>query len=561
MVFGGVAAGQYLNDEWAWDGSAWHSSQEPTEPPWRAHGAMAFDEQRGKVVLFGGVSEDGSSLNDLWMFDNARWERIQTSPMPSVRHLHGLVYDAWNDCVVLFGGFDEDGPRGNTWELHGKQWVETTPTSSLDARGWHGMFFDRERGVVALVGGDTQATEDPPIQAEVWEYDGESWTEVSNSMMNASWGDGAAYDRHRRRGVLVGGQDLVEENGGALSAWVNECDASWWTSVNVGFESYAPQPRVFASMVFAPHLNGVLLTGGDGDHVMFRDTWLWDGLEWREITPGSTPEPGYGAAACYDSWRGVTVQFGGYGNPEGTWLHAYWSDHPDERCDNGTDDDEDGLTDCADPDCLYHPHCTPREVCDSELDDDGDGAVDCADPSCGGIRCGTAGKVCLAGACDCPTGALERWCDNRKDDDCNFQVDSQNDDCALSPYCLAGGLCQPWEEVGCQEILNDTTKGGSVDTFQYGEDSFNAWTGPKRFYRFTALEDGPVSVLLSGAGLAVTQAVHGPACDPTGHLIGEVLDETQGRVEFTAVAQMSYFIIVDAVDASPGEFELRESCQ
>lgn len=61
-----------------------------------------------------------------------------------------------------------------------------------------------------------------------------------------------------------------------------------------------------------------------------------------------------------------------------------------EQCTNGVDDDDDGLVDCADPDCAQHEACQsppdsgppPAEQCTNGLDDDGDGLVDCADPDC-----------------------------------------------------------------------------------------------------------------------------------------------------------------------------------
>ncbi len=38
-----------------------------------------------------------------------------------------------------------------------------------------------------------------------------------------------------------------------------------------------------------------------------------------------------------------------------TWEYRWESSWPDELCDNGTDDDSNGLTDCADPDCEGKP--------------------------------------------------------------------------------------------------------------------------------------------------------------------------------------------------------------
>ncbi|MGA0175047.1 MAG: hypothetical protein ACO3NL_15590, partial [Phycisphaerales bacterium] len=56
-----------------------------------------------------------------------------------------------------------------------------------------------------------------------------------------------------------------------------------------------------------------------------------------------------------------------------------------ELCDNGIDDDGDGLIDCDDPDCKAFPGCGgAQEICDNGIDDDGDGLTDCQDPDCVG---------------------------------------------------------------------------------------------------------------------------------------------------------------------------------
>ncbi len=50
-------------------------------------------------------------------------------------------------------------------------------------------------------------------------------------------------------------------------------------------------------------------------------------------------------------------------------------------CDNGIDDDGDGLIDCEDPDCGQDNLCLV-EICFNGIDDDNDGLVDCDDSEC-----------------------------------------------------------------------------------------------------------------------------------------------------------------------------------
>ena len=58
-----------------------------------------------------------------------------------------------------------------------------------------------------------------------------------------------------------------------------------------------------------------------------------------------------------------------------------------EDCENGRDDNANGLVDCCDPVCVDEKACEVPptncpEDCENELDDDGDGSVDCDDEDC-----------------------------------------------------------------------------------------------------------------------------------------------------------------------------------
>jgi len=73
-----------------------------------------------------------------------------------------------------------------------------------------------------------------------------------------------------------------------------------------------------------------------------------------------------------------------------------------DRCIDGADNDRDGLADCEDPACREYVHCSEgsEETCLDGVDNDLDGAADCADPACyGWFECFPASRLVRD---DCP---------------------------------------------------------------------------------------------------------------------------------------------------------------
>jgi len=93
-----------------------------------------------------------------------------------------------------------------------------------------------------------------------------------------------------------------------------------------------------------------------------------------------------------------------------------------EDCTNSMDDDDDTLIDCEDPDCSEYPACF--EDCTNNIDDDGDGLDDMNDPDCFAIP-----YDCDDDDSAVNPGAVE-ICDNFIDDDCDTLIDDLDPDCA-----------------------------------------------------------------------------------------------------------------------------------
>jgi hypothetical protein len=108
-------------------------------------------------------------------------------------------------------------------------------------------------------------------------------------------------------------------------------------------------------------------------------------------------------------------------------------------CTNLSDDDDNGLVDCADPTCadracaagcVCKASRTSEAVCEDGIDNDGDGVIDCFDPDC-------IGGVCRLGcACSADAGQLEADCTDGVDNDLDQRIDCADPDCALA-------LCTP----------------------------------------------------------------------------------------------------------------------
>ena len=107
-----------------------------------------------------------------------------------------------------------------------------------------------------------------------------------------------------------------------------------------------------------------------------------------------------------------------------------------EDCTDGIDNDEDGLTDCDDPDCDNAPACQeppppppPAEDCTDGIDNDEDGLTDCDDPDCRDVP-----------ACAEPNlekePILTEICSDGIDNDGDGKIDCKDKkDCRKDPAC------------------------------------------------------------------------------------------------------------------------------
>lgn len=90
------------------------------------------------------------------------------------------------------------------------------------------------------------------------------------------------------------------------------------------FREIIPTGRAYVDMVYVPTTGKILLFGGyvNGE---VGGTWEWDGTNWKQLSPASSPTPRYGHRMVYDAERAEVLLFGGYrnGTLNDTWV---WKD-------------------------------------------------------------------------------------------------------------------------------------------------------------------------------------------------------------------------------------------
>jgi hypothetical protein len=123
ILFGGAPASGALGDTWAYDydNDAWTEMSPSTAPPARVYGGMVYDSQRDRMVLFGGsADQETATLGDVWEYDleSNSWTDVSPPGGPGPRAWHAMAYDEESGAIVVFGGGESRSAyTAETWLL------------------------------------------------------------------------------------------------------------------------------------------------------------------------------------------------------------------------------------------------------------------------------------------------------------------------------------------------------------------------------------------------------------------------------------------------------------
>lgn len=274
--------------------------------------AGVFDEARGNFVIYGNIV-----TQETWGYDGIGWSLLQAgSGAPGSRVNGAMVYDHARSRCLMWGGNLPVTRSPDLWEWNGNTWrIINTIGPRPTCLAFCGLAYDIIRDRVVLYSG-----------VETWEFDGQDWARLSPLFSGPPPGllyadAQLAYDSRREVCVLVGVRAVIGSTAcQCMETW--EWDGVTWTHVDT---EHAPAARDRHAMIYDSASGYVVLHGGTNSRTRttFGDTWLYDGLDWIEMTSAG-PLPREDHVLGFDPVREVVICHGGLRSPSQIATAETW---------------------------------------------------------------------------------------------------------------------------------------------------------------------------------------------------------------------------------------------
>ncbi|MGB0592516.1 MAG: Kelch repeat-containing protein [Myxococcota bacterium] len=326
VMTGGFGKDSDLNDHWEWDGTTWIEGPEPLGQGGEGlfDHDLVYDPIRQSLVMFLGLDLLRYEAGDLegleegelaWISEPVSDGAGSTDPSD---FMHAeMIYDARRDRLVFY-----TGDKLGEWD---RERLSERPTVldedlSPSTRIGHAMVYDPVRGQTLMCGGDVYSFASVPnyTSSATWGWDGGRWEKLANAsgIMEPS-GLTLSFDTHLGR-VLAGAHD---SSSGLLGVWEPTYYSSGLAWYDVIPPSEGPLGRRDHAAAYDADEQTLIIHGGANIGgtmgILNHETWLFDvtSQTWSEGTQGSgsTEGPGarYGHAMVYDPATQLTLLHGG----------------------------------------------------------------------------------------------------------------------------------------------------------------------------------------------------------------------------------------------------------
>lgn len=334
IAYGGFDAVTQRSDVWELSfplsgSSSWSQLDVPAGPPPRAGHSAIYDPLNQRMLIFGGVQNQGETqvhLNDTWALSlqgTPTWTHLITTGTPAGRYIHAAVYDSRRHRMVVHGGRG-GGVTANAvyiLDLNSLAWTDG-PVINSPAREEHAAVYDSLNDCMLVFGGDNGTTAFDTTHKLTFGGPNPGWSQLSLfPNPSARWGHAGVLDRARREFVIFGGGDATG---------VSTRNDMWRLPLD-------PQPTAWQSVPLTSSINRrelaavydnrrsrMLLCGGWEGYKALQEPEepIFRGDAWAiALTPSPTlvplitqPQPGAllsEESLAYSFWHELILLFGG----------------------------------------------------------------------------------------------------------------------------------------------------------------------------------------------------------------------------------------------------------
>ncbi|MBK8099111.1 MAG: hypothetical protein IPK26_18540 [Planctomycetes bacterium] len=239
-----------------------------------------------------------------------------SAPPPQIES--SMTFDAGRAVTVM-----HDSQSGATWTFDGQSWLQQQPANAPPARRFASMAFDLIRNVTVLYGGRGGISPTFPALDETWLWDGTDWQQAfpANTPRGRE-GHAMAFDLARARLVLYGGRAAAGIPQASDETW--EFDGLDWQQMT---PPSSPGRLEQHAMCYDIARGTVVLYGGvdpAGLGSLLLGTWTYDGSSWAQTVLPLEPAPRIHARMVQDTRRAVAVLVGGYEPTTGVIFNDTW---------------------------------------------------------------------------------------------------------------------------------------------------------------------------------------------------------------------------------------------
>lgn len=279
-LYAGIGSTAGEAEVYRWNGTAWTKIGGDTlNSSWDSSSyEMVYSLANDGTNLYAGLGNTAGD-NEVWSYNGTAWTKIGGDAINSgFTNTHTIVQSLAYGNSTLYAGLTGTGANGEMWSWNGSAW--TRMGGGYINNSW-GFFNLQNVESMTVYGEYLYATTGNTVagNAQVWRFDGSSWTIVGGQGLNGSWAAGT-YE-NVLSSVSYAGNLYVGLGTTANDAEVWRYNGSTWTQVG-GDSLNSSWAAGFEEVSSLANFGGNLYAG-IGNSANDAEVWRYNGTAWTKI--------------------------------------------------------------------------------------------------------------------------------------------------------------------------------------------------------------------------------------------------------------------------------------